>query len=510
MLLTRTSLGLLVGVAVLAMVALTRGAHDSLVAPLLGRGHAVMVHLPIGVLLASVVFDWLVAQPLHEHDGKSDGLSAAGILRLTGAWSAILAAIAGVLLADWGSYAPETLRWHRVLGVLTAFAAVAWFIVRDGLRRPIRHDLVVVRGGAVALSALLLTSGHLGGTLVRGDDYLTRYLPQPVRDLVRLPDSERLTHRRLANAAASPVFDSIVQPLLTQRCASCHNTSRKLGGLDLTSATGVSDGGREGTVVVPGRADESELILRLELPPGHLAAMPPDRAIPASEIALLRWWIDQGASATVTLADIARPSGVRRTLAAYGLDDVPTGVFALALPEPDSAAIAAASQAGLTVHRVGLRSPLLRVDATNVPATWRDSSLKVLRPLARHIIDLSLTRTSSSDSALAVLAEMPNLTRVGLAHSRVSDTGLQHLRELQNLEVLNLVGTDVTDAGLRTLETLPRLRAVYLWETKTTSEGVARLRRARPRARILRDASTLVAPPGSDTVAATARRKGAP
>ncbi|MFN0099523.1 MAG: c-type cytochrome domain-containing protein [Gemmatimonadaceae bacterium] len=494
----------------LAIVAVTRGAHDSLFAPLVGRGHAVMVHLPIGVLLASVVFDWLVAQPLHEHEGRSDGLSAAGILRLLGAWSAIAAAIAGVLLADWGSYAPETLFLHRALGVLTALAAVAWFVVRDGLRHPIRHRTTFVRGGAAAMAALLVMSGHLGGTLVRGDDYLTRYLPQPVRDLARLPDSERLTHRRLANAAASPVFDSIVQPLLMQRCASCHDGTRKLGGLDLTSAEGVSEGGREGKVVVPGRADESEMVLRLELPPGHMDAMPPDRAIPASEIALLRWWIDQGASATITLADIARPSGVRRTLAAYGLDDVPAGVYALTLPEPDSVAIVAASDAGLTVQRVARRSSLLRVHAINVPSTWQEASLASLRPLARHIVDLSLTRTPSSDSALALLAEMPNLTHVGLAHSRVSDAGLQHLRELQHLEVLNLVGTDVSDAGLRTLETLPRLRAVYLGETRTTSAGVARLRRAHPRARIIRDAAALVTPPGSDAVAADSRRKGAP
>ncbi|MCC7001000.1 MAG: hypothetical protein IT357_02500 [Gemmatimonadaceae bacterium] len=494
MALTRTSVGLSVGLVVLVAVALTRGSHDSTFAPMVGRGHAVLVHLPIGALLASAVFDWFVAPERTARAADASRLSAAGVLRLLGAWSAIAAAIAGVLLADWGSYAPETLRWHRWLGVLTAVAAVAWFVVRDGLQRPLSHSIVTVRSGAAALSGMLVLSGHLGGTLVRGDDYLTRYMPQSLRDVARLPDAERLTHRRVVNAAETPVFDSIVQPLLTQRCASCHNAERKLGGLDLTSADGMFDGGREGKVVVPGRSDESELILRLELPPGHLDAMPPDRAIPASEIALLRWWIDQGASATVSLADIARPSSVRRTLAAYGLEDVPSGVYALTLPEPDTAAMSAASRAGFMVQRVAGRSALLRVDASNAPASWSAGSLALLRPLAQHIIDLSLARTSSDDASLAVLAEMPNLTHVQLAHTGVSDAGLAHLRELRQVEVINLVGTAVSDAGLRVLETMPRLRAVYLWETEATADGVARLRRAHPRARVVRETATLVTP----------------
>jgi len=508
--LTRTSAGLTVGLVVLVAVALTRGSHDSTFAPLLGRGHAVLVHLPIGALLASVVFDWFVAPETTGRTSDARRLSAAGVLRLLGAWSAIAAAIAGVLLADWGSYAPETLRWHRWLGVLTAMAAVAWFIMRDGLTRPIPHGVATVRSGAAALGGLLVLSGHLGGTLVRGDDYLTRYLPQSLRDVARLPDAERLTDRRVVNAAETPVFDSIVQPLLEQRCASCHNTERKLGGLDLTSSDGMFDGGRHGKVVVPGRADESELILRLELPPGHLDAMPPDRAIPASEIALLRWWIDQGASPTVSLADIARPSSVRRTLAAYGLEDVPSGVYALALPEPDTAAMTAAMRAGFMVQRVAHQSTLLRVDASNAPPGWSAGSLALLRPLAQHIIDVSLARTPSDDASLAVLSEMPNLTHVQLAHTRLTDAGLAQLRELRNVEVLNVVGTKVSDAGLRVLETMPRLRAVYLWETAATADGVARLRRAHPRARVVRETATLVTPPAPDTGAAAARAKAKP
>ena len=499
----RASLALLAGSVVLIVVAFTGSARDTAFAPLIGRLHGALVHLPIGALLASVVLDWLETRRRTARIDGANGVGAGSVLRLLGAWSALAAATAGVLLADWGSYPPDALRQHRWLGIATALAAVAWYIVRDGVTRAHAVSTSVIRGGAVALSGLLLVGGHLGGTLVRGDDYLTRYLPRPVRDVAGLPDAERLTHRQIVNAQLTPVYDSIVQPLLMQRCASCHNSTRATGGLDLTSSRGLLAGGRQGKVVVPGRADESEMIVRLELPPGHLDAMPPDHAIPASEIALLRWWIDQGASATVTLADIGRPGAVRRTLEAYGLDAVPAGVLALTIAPPDTAAMASAARTGLTVQRIGRDVSLLSVSATNVPAAWAAGALPMLTPLASQITDLSLTRTNTGDSALVAMARMPHLTQVQLAYTQVSDAGLVHLRGLQHLEVLNLVGTKISDAGLRSLETLPRLRSLYLLETNTTADGVARLRRAMPRLRIVREMDSLVTPPSRATVAAT-------
>lgn len=504
----RASLALLAGTAALVVVALAGGVRAASLAPLIGRSHAALVHLPIGALLASALLDWIDTRQHAGHAGGHAGMTGAALLRLLGAWSALLAATAGVLLADWGSYPPGALQQHKWLGMITAVAAVAWYIVRDGMARPVAMRTAAIRSGTVVLGALLLVGGHLGGTLVRGDDYLTRYLPQPVRDVAGLPDAERLTRRHIANAQATPVYDSIVQPLLTQRCTSCHNPARTMGSLDLTSARGLFAGGRQGKVLVPGHADDSELIARLELPPGHLDAMPPDRAIPASEIAVLRWWIDQGASTTVTLADIARPSEVRRTLEAYGLDDVPSGVFALQIPAPDTAAMTRARNTGLTVQRAGRDVPLLSVSATNVPAAWTAGALPMLQPLAAQVIDLNLARTNTGDSALVAMGRMPHLVQLQLSYTQVSDAGLAHLRGLQHLEVLNLVGTRVSDAGLRALDSLPRLRALYLMETSTTADGIARLRRAHPRLRIVGKADSLVTPPAR-TAVATAPKAGA-
>jgi len=57
-------------------------------------------------------------------------------------------------------------------------------------------------------------------------------------------------------------------------------------------------GGKDGKVIEPYHADDSEMIRRLSLPVDDQDHMPPkEKPQPSeSQIALLHWWISQGAS----------------------------------------------------------------------------------------------------------------------------------------------------------------------------------------------------------------------
>ncbi len=479
-------LSLLVGLCALLAFSVWGGDHGSSLWPFAGRFHPLLVHLPIGVLLLAVATDVLARSA-----SRAALRPYVPLLLLCGAWSAIAAGILGLVLADWGSYAPDTLLWHKRLGIaipaLSVFAY--WLRTREGKQQTGAQTLSSV--SSVVLMAVLVVGAHLGGTLSRGDGYLTRHLPEPVRLLAGLPGEADVTRIRVSNPESTPVYDSLIQPLLTARCGSCHNPERKKGGLILTTADGLFAGGRQGKVILPGRADDSELVIRLGLPSGHTDAMPPDRAVAHAELALIRWWIDQGASRDVTLSAIERPASIRRTLAAYGLDDLPEGIFAREMAAPDSLLVSAARQTGLTVQPLGANVGYVSVDAASVPVAWVAGGLSALRSLAQHVATVDLARTQTGDGALATLGAMPHLTRLQLAHTLVTDGGLQSLRTLKYLEYLNLTDTKITDAGLRSLEQLPRLRAVYLWGTGVTEGGVARLQKALPRATITLSAPLL-------------------
>lgn len=96
--------------------------------------------------------------------------------------------------------------------------------------------------------------------------------------------------------AGEPTFERDVRPILKANCIQCHGEREKLaGGLDLRLRRAIVAGGDSGPSVVPGRADDSPLIARVQA-----GEMPPDelkKKLTPTEIDTLRQWIAQGARA---------------------------------------------------------------------------------------------------------------------------------------------------------------------------------------------------------------------
>jgi hypothetical protein len=112
-----------------------------------------------------------------------------------------------------------------------------------------------------------------------------------------------------ANAQQPPSYAKQVRPLLARYCLSCHNATKLEGGLDLESYKTLREGGAHGEVVVPGKADDSRLVLMVE---GKRKPTMPPKTAPQpkpEEIGVLRSWVDAGAkddsaSVVVTLPDL--------------------------------------------------------------------------------------------------------------------------------------------------------------------------------------------------------------
>jgi hypothetical protein len=99
-----------------------------------------------------------------------------------------------------------------------------------------------------------------------------------------------------------------VKPLLTRHCASCHGQQKPRGGLRLDSAAGARRGGKQGPAVVPGKAEESPLLAAV-MGEGPGERMPLNRPpLSRDEIAVLRTWIDQGASSPKMEGPVTTPA----------------------------------------------------------------------------------------------------------------------------------------------------------------------------------------------------------
>ena len=99
-------------------------------------------------------------------------------------------------------------------------------------------------------------------------------------------------------AAAPPVTQHDVLPMLRLRCTVCHGLRRQEGGLDLRSLASMLKGGRSGPAMVRGKPGESLVVKRVHAgempPPGRLVEVSVKPMEPG-ELALLSRWIAAGA-----------------------------------------------------------------------------------------------------------------------------------------------------------------------------------------------------------------------
>ncbi len=96
-------------------------------------------------------------------------------------------------------------------------------------------------------------------------------------------------------SAAEPDYARDIAPLMIKYCVACHEGAEAEKGLLLDSFVGVLKGSKSGAMIVPGKPDQSKLLLVLD---GRAKpAMPPkDNVGPnAAEIALIKAWIAAGA-----------------------------------------------------------------------------------------------------------------------------------------------------------------------------------------------------------------------
>jgi cytochrome c553 len=91
-------------------------------------------------------------------------------------------------------------------------------------------------------------------------------------------------------------FERDIRPLLHARCVECHGANKQQSGLRLDRKAAALKGGVGGAVIVPGRSAASELIRRVSSADKAEMMPPTGSRLTSREIALLKAWIDAGAS----------------------------------------------------------------------------------------------------------------------------------------------------------------------------------------------------------------------
>jgi hypothetical protein len=282
---------------------MSSASHDLVV--FVGRFHPVLVHLPIGGLLLLGILELLAKVPRFKDAALNNRL----IVGLTAAAS-VATALAGWLLSGSGGYDPQLLPWHEWTGFAVAAACtVTWLVSWLGQTRVYRFCLL----GTIAI---LVVASHLGASITHGRDFLTQFAPYPFRRLLVAKQSPAAAAASAPELTQQRVFVDVVQPILERRCAACHGPEKHKADLSFESYQTLLKGGKDGPVLVVGKAVESPLISRMLLPFEDNDHMPPEgKPQPIlAEIAAVQWWIDCGAPADKTIGDLNPSPEVQRIL----------------------------------------------------------------------------------------------------------------------------------------------------------------------------------------------------
>ncbi|MCJ7468487.1 MAG: hypothetical protein MUO53_17540, partial [Maribacter sp.] len=190
---------------------------------LLGRLHPIIIHLPIGFIVLALILQWFDRK-------KKDYQTLIPLIYLWAGIFAIMACITGFLQYKGEGYAFATVKWHLWSGIVTALFSFLMYArgkVFKGMEMLLKIPITVL---AVLFFILITITGHLGGSITHGEDYLVEPLPNQVKSALGIEIyEERTIALNDGTWQKAQFYEDVIKPILYNNCASCHNAKKKKG-----------------------------------------------------------------------------------------------------------------------------------------------------------------------------------------------------------------------------------------------------------------------------------------
>lgn len=427
-----------------------------------GHLHPLLVHLPIGFLLLAVLFELL------SYFKQFGYLKAAvSFTILLGFIAAFVACIFGYLLSLTGDYDLVMVTNHKIAGIVVAVVSGLLFFSTKEFNQRFPIPKWLISGTFIGLFFLMIYTGHQGGILTHGSDYLSLKILQQ-RD-----------QKKPASVDAALLYEDVVQPMLIRRCGQCHRDGKLKGQLSIQTLPDLMKGGKSRPAVVGGKLHESELYERITMDPSNEKFMPADGkpALTKEETAIIKWWIEKGmAMGGTKIADIKNAEEIKPRVAAFlGLGAAGDAGEMTAntgneinpdIPQSFNIALVDSLRNKGAHVRVMQHKPVM-LDVT-VPAGFGNQLPLIkanLKTISKNVVWLNLSNNGFTDKDLDFLSLMTNLEKLRLEKNPVTDGISNQLAGLQHLEALNLNETNISKAGLEKIKQLLNLKRVYTWKT---------------------------------------------
>jgi len=314
----------------------------------IGRFHPILLHLPVGALIFLVLLEVLCST----RRGEEKYGDAALLALLVGAAGSVMAVIAGILLSREGGYVGPNFSLHQTMGLIGTCGVLLSLVLRITAMGRRSTELLQAYRALFLLSFGVLSLGaHFGGNMSHGNKFLTEHAPEPIKSQmigmekwmlsfvtppkpepevvvileVKLePKADPVLIPPVVVRVPAPagdeklVFQHLILPIFDAKCNKCHSEEKSKGELRLDTYEMAMKGGENAgdKNIIPGKPDDSVTFQVISAPEDDSDHMPPegkDQLTPP-ETALIKWWIQQGASASQKVGGTQFPAELQVTV----------------------------------------------------------------------------------------------------------------------------------------------------------------------------------------------------
>ena len=417
-----------------------------------------LLHFPIVLLVVALLLFWM-----------SRSLDMAQWFLLWGSLLSGITVIMGLFLSKEEGYEGEAINWHKWSGAILFYSGAALYWLSTRQQKP----LVTKWLGSIIIVPALWITGHYGANLSHGENFIL----EPI-----------LAQKKVVPVALEEamVYAHVIQPILQQKCASCHSLQKMKGALNLTDTLAMLKGGKSGRLFIPGNSALSLLLERVHLPLEEKKHMPPQGKpqLTPVEVELLSRWIDGDASFHSRLIELPETDSLR--MLAQSLLQ-PSGPFAeqFDFGAADENTIRQLNNFDRSIKPVDRESPALEVALYN-RNKYTVKHLEELSTIRKQVISISLNKLPVKNADLSSLQQFQNLRKLDLNFTEITDAGLATLAALPQLRSLAISGTKISHAALvNYLPGFKALQSIAIWNTAVNPEDVISLKKNFPKINIV-------------------------
>ena len=352
---------------------------------------------------------------------------------------ALMAALMGCLLSLDDAYDFNSLKFHFWAGIITLILSFSLCILH---RMKGKENLFF---GSYLMTLLALTvTGHKGGQITHGEDYLS------TADLFEEPIM-------VVQKDSVDYYKEVVHLIFEDKCVSCHNSNKSKGELRLDRYDLMLNGGERGSMFDAQNPNESRLIRYINLPKEDKLHMPPKNKSQLSEKEkwLLTDWVTSSAYLKEGKVSLLKNEDLKSNVLSF----LGAEKQVRAANREDLAKLLAT---GFRIKPNALHDNLLRIKFMKPSLT--SDHLKNLLKVKKQLFELDVSNTNFDDEMATILLDFPRLKHLRLDHTKISDDALSFLKNTA-LEVLNLCNTKVTHQGVQNLLKVKPPKTVYAWNT---------------------------------------------